>query len=1477
MANIAIPRQPSSHLPIRPLQLGSQRPHPRPDLSLQIVHPVKNPLQTPLVTPVSVITPPLTPQTSFESKTPPATPDGEAFPTFLRAFYCYHAEGPVNSDDAQSSVTLPLGEGDMILVHSVQPNGWADGTLLKCGARGWLPTNYCESYDDEMMRNLLRALTNVWDFLRGHEESDLNAFRSQDYVRGMIAGVRTLLERSSCLTRDSEPVASQPGIRSLRKALLAELSAFAKKAKAVQEACAERSALVERDWLHGVLDEILLKAMKVVTRAVRFLDLWKRLWQVKHGAARGEKSLPLASAPEPCPTASSGAPAAVAAAVTAAASEFPAASTAAPTDSTALLPATLLTHQGQTAVARIPQPHAQACTPAAPTYMYENATPAFGGIASPGRSQSDVDDPTCVQQTTSTTTFVHGSVDHPSPVSVGDSTSQSSSFSSDGHAAAAAADACHLPAAPHSLHLASLTRPDAEPPRCSFKHSSTAAAKRASASHRLSHTVTTSPTSPTSNHVLLASDRLCTTHEVFLGFIGAFIGLHLESRCTMELLVTTQQSVLACQALLDVVQEIWERDFRRSDAVDASRMAMHARLAELVNATKDIFQATDVAGDDDVFCLPDQSKRLVDAATACVRSAGDCVTKSRVVIERRGDFELEPTERASSLQDTSPLSPHSKPPMSRLNRSTVKSTATLPGPQNEKETQETDTEKRSSSEKPLPATPPHKRRGRPPVPNPPSRPPPDRPVFQRSTSAQSEQTMNTLTSLRPRGSSLVRTTTITKKLSETGLRRAGTRAVRATGSTSNLPTLVTATSTDSSPIDNGSASSLHPRNAASASSLPTLEDHLPSRPRTAHAGSVSNMYPPNPPSSSHLRIDAVQANRHPTLDVDIPRTSFFDMSSTPTNSSPEDFLKVEKSPLPLSLQNTPETAMLPPADATRFERINSGGDSIADSIETKSNSARQSGGSIASHASTRATTPDHAARKTSSDESIQESVSSVEEDATKSSESQLLAETYAHELTFNADGQITGGSLSALVERMTSHDSTPDALFVNSFYLTFRLFTTPMELAQTLIDRFERAGEDPEHGAPVRLRVYNVFKSWMEAYWNLEADGEALKLIIGFANGRLRFDLPSASRRLLELSIQVSDMQSQPGSPESPKLGQGAFARPRALSGANPSPEAMAPAPNVSKGQLNALKTLRNGVSACNLLDLDAQELARQFTIMQSKVFCAIQPEELLALEWTKKVDSKAVNVKAMIALSTDLANLVADTILSLELKKRAVMIKHWVKIASRCLELSNYDALMAIISSLNSSILLRLKKTWDLVSPKTLGKLDYLKSVVEVSRNYFVLRQRLQGHIAPCLPFMGIYLTDLTFIDCGNQSTRQHPSGGANRPIINFGKYVKTTRVIGDLQRFQVPYKLTAVPEMQDWMESQISRVRNAEQGNVQNYYRRSLMIEPREGSNPPPPTKHASPDGTVNSLGSHPSNASKFEFWSGLGLSLNKDKVPN
>jgi hypothetical protein len=139
---------------------------------------------------------------NFQQMTPPVTPNGSqeafeehmedsppVFHPFLRAFYPFHPPYTVSD----STVTLPLNEGDVVLVHSIHTNGWADGTLLLSGARGWLPTNYCEAYEPESMRSLLKGLLSFWDLLKSGLSADNEIFENQEFIRGIIAGVRYLL------------------------------------------------------------------------------------------------------------------------------------------------------------------------------------------------------------------------------------------------------------------------------------------------------------------------------------------------------------------------------------------------------------------------------------------------------------------------------------------------------------------------------------------------------------------------------------------------------------------------------------------------------------------------------------------------------------------------------------------------------------------------------------------------------------------------------------------------------------------------------------------------------------------------------------------------------------------------------------------------------------------------------------------------------------------------------------------------------------------------------------------------------------------------------------------------------------------------------------------------------------------------------------------------------------------------------------
>ena len=804
---------------------------------------------------------------------------------------------------------------------------------------------------------------------------------------------------------------------------------------------------------------------------------------------------------------------------------------------------------------------------------------------------------------------------------------------------------------------------------------------RQSASHRISCNFGTL----TVPQAELASTKLAAAHDRFLGCLGSFLGLQLESRSSPGLLLMTKQAVISCRDMLKIIEAIWERDAQRAASLAEAREDLYCSITELAEAARNIFRAPSSGELDGVYNV-DAQRPMVDAATACVRAAGDCVAESRFVLERLGDFDFEPLdinlapldngEDATSDASNVPTATNSQRAASS---GVVDESCVPPQPSNE-----------------------------------PSPTPPD-------------------------------------------------------PSKSRVPLLLKIPTT--APLSSQIRDTMAEDVASTAD--PVAQPLLPPLPPFAGLLSSSDELPPSPQLSLGSSGE-VQRDHEDRL-----RTDSFDVSSA------------------------------------------GGGSTFIGSMRN----------SELSESSTRATSPDtsytsHLPISPRCD-SLAHSRSTFNEDA-EEAEMVVQQKTFAHEIVFNKDGQISGGTLPALIERLTTHDSTPDASYVSTFYLTFRLFATPSEFAQALIDRFIYVGECPSIAGPVRLRLYNVFKGWLESHWRHEADTPALDLIVSFATRQLQPVLPSAGKRLAYLAEKVNAVDG----PLVPRL-VSSMGKTNTSIAAYVAPETPLPAPIITKSQLAALRNWKLGGANVSILDFDPLELARQFTIKESRIFCSILPEELLATEWTKKNGSIAVNVRAMSTLSTDLANLVADSILQLDdPKKRATLIKHWVKIANKCLELANYDSLMALICSLNSSTILRLKRTWELVSSRTKATLEELKAVVDCSRNYAVLRQRLQTTVPPCLPFVGTYLTDLTFVDVGNQAMRQlqGEDGDGCLSVINFDKHVKTAKIISELQRFQIPYRFTEVPELQTWMQDQLVRVRSSDSSNVQSYYRRSLLLEPRE-----------------------------------------------
>lgn len=405
--------------------------------------------------------------------------------------------------------------------------------------------------------------------------------------------------------------------------------------------------------------------------------------------------------------------------------------------------------------------------------------------------------------------------------------------------------------------------------------------------------------------------------------------------------------------------------------------------------------------------------------------------------------------------------------------------------------------------------------------------------------------------------------------------------------------------------------------------------------------------------------------------------------------------------------------------------------------------------------------------------------------------------------------QLRGGTLTGLVEQLTRHDRL-DSPFNNTFLLTYRSFTTGPELFEMLVKRWMiqpppgLQGPDfqtwtDKKQKPIRFRVVNILKSWFDNYWmeaNDDASQQLMQRVYAFAKDTVQStSTPGAGPLMTAIEQRMR--------------GQDASSKRLVLT-----LNAQAPQPIIPKN----MKKLK-------FLDIDALEFARQLTIIESKLYGKIKPTECLNKTWQKKLTpgepDPAENVKALILHSNQLTNWVAQMILTQgDVKRRVVVIKHFVSIADKCRSLNNFSCLTSIISALGSAPIHRLSRTWSQVNARTTGVLDQMRSLMGSTKNFIEYREALHKANPPCIPFFGIYLTDLTFIEDGI------PSIIKKTQLINFAKRAKTAEVIRDIQQYQnVPFGLQPVPELQDYI------IRNMQSANdVHEMYERSLQVEPRE-----------------------------------------------
>ncbi|TPX31310.1 hypothetical protein SmJEL517_g05330 [Synchytrium microbalum] len=361
---------------------------------------------------------------------------------------------------------------------------------------------------------------------------------------------------------------------------------------------------------------------------------------------------------------------------------------------------------------------------------------------------------------------------------------------------------------------------------------------------------------------------------------------------------------------------------------------------------------------------------------------------------------------------------------------------------------------------------------------------------------------------------------------------------------------------------------------------------------------------------------------------------------------------------------------------------------------------------------------------------------------------------------------VSAGTLNKLVVQLTNEKgegSTQYLDFVKAFLLTYQSFTNAFVLLRKLIERYHvpRQGamtqrEFEKFRLTVQLRVCNVFLQWTRKYTSDFMDpknGDALIAeMTRFTETVLATDHPTMAKQIRKsitklkegpeaLTVTLTKMMEAPPPSKPPKQG-------------------------------------RDGV--VHIFAYPAEEIARQLTIIEFSLYYNIRPSELLNQAWTKRdANVRAPGILALTRRFNAVACWVAKTLLDLKsVKARARRLHRLIEIATQLHALNNFSTLMAFIAGLNKAAIMRLKYTFKELSSSSRKKLADLEKLMTAENSYKAYRAALHTVNPPCIPYIGVYLIDLTYMEDGNPNMVDN--------LINFTKRTMISTVIRELQQYQ-------------------------------------------------------------------------------------------